>query len=119
MEGMIGEVRAVGESIFLSGNWTYIGMVLVAALVGVGAMRNVGQILCVSVLAMVVLGIIWLVYGGATSDAPSDPATYMGQLDDGWASLGAMSGTALVSYLLVFAVVIVVLFIGKSLVFRN
>ena len=119
MEGMIGEVRAVAESIFLSGNWTYIGMVVVAALVGVGAMRSVGQILCVSVLAMVVLGIIWLVYGGATSDAPSDPATYMGQLDSGWESLGAMSGTALVSYLLVFAVVIVVLFIGKSLVFRN
>ena len=68
---------------------------------------------------MVVLGLIWLVYGGATSDAPSDPGTYMGQLNDGWAAMGDMSGTTLVSYLLTFAVSIAVLYIGKSLVFRG
>lgn len=119
MEGMIGEIRAVAESMFLGGNLVFTGMAVVAALVGVFAMRNVAQVLCVSLLAMVTLGVIWMVYGGATSDAPSDPATYMGQLNAGWESLGAMSGTELVGYLVTFAVAIVVLFIGKSLVFRN
>ena len=116
---MIGEIRAVAESIFLSGDWTYIGMVAVAILVGVFSMRNLGQILCVSLLAMVVLGLITLVYGGATSEAPTAPATYLGQLESGWASVGAMSGTTLVGYLVTFAVVIGVLFLGKSLVFRG
>ncbi len=119
MEGMIGEIRAVAEGIFLGGDWTYLGMVIVAALVGVAAMRNVGQIFCVSLLAMVVLGLIWLVFGGAMSEAPTDPATYLGQLETGWASIGEMSGTTLVSYLVTFAVAIGVLFIGKSLVFRG
>ncbi len=119
MEGMISEIRAVAESMFLSGDWTFTGMAVVAALIGVFAMRNVGQILCVSLLAMVALGAIWIIYGGATSDAPSDPATYMNGLNAGWESLGAMTGTSLVGYLVTFAVAIVVLFIAKSLVFRN
>jgi hypothetical protein len=119
MEGMIGEIRAVAESMFLSGDYIYLGMVIVAALVGVFSMRNFGQIFCVSLLAMAVLGLIWLVYGGATSEAPSDPATYLGQLDAGWAVIGAMSGATLVGYLVTFAVAIGVLFVGKSLVFRG
>jgi hypothetical protein len=119
MEGMIGEVRAVAESIFLGGDWTYIGMVAAAILVGVFAMRNVGQILCVSVLGLVMLGIIWVVYGGATSETPSDPETWMGQLEAGWASIGATTGTTLVSYLIVFAIAIGVLFIAKSLLIRD
>ncbi len=119
MEGMIGELRAVAEGIFLGGNWAFLGMVVVAALVGVAAMRSVGQIVCVSVLAMAVLGILWLVYGGVRSDAPTSPGSYLSQLDAGWASLGAMSGATIILYLLVFAVVIAVLFIGKSLFFRG
>lgn len=119
MEGMIGEVRAVAEGIFLGGNYVFLGMVIVAALVGVFAMRNVGQIVCVSVLAMAVLGILWLVYGGATSDAPTSPGTYLSQLNDGWASLGDISGATMIIYLLVFAITIAILFIGKSLFFRG
>ncbi len=119
MEGMIGEIRAVAEGIFLGGNWVFLGMVLVAALVGVFAMRSVGQIVCVSVLAMVVLGVLWLVYGGVTSDAPTSPGAYLSQLDAGWASLGAMSGATMIIYLVIFAVTIAVLFIGKSLFFRG
>ncbi len=116
---MIGEIRTVAESMFLSGDFIYLGMVVVAALVGVFSMRSLGQIFCVSLLAMIVLGLIWMAYGGATSDAPSDPGTYLGQLDAGWAAIGAMSGTTLVGYLVTFAVAIGVLFIGKSLVFRG
>ena len=119
MEGILAEVRVVAESMFLSGNWIYLGMVIAAALVGVAAMKNIGQILCVSLLAMVMLAVIWMVYGGATSDAPSDPATYINQLEAGWASMADLSGTTLVGYLLTFAGSILVLFIGKSLVFRG
>jgi len=119
MEGMIGELRAVAEGIFLGGNWIFLGMVVVAALVGVAAMRSVGQIVCVSVLAMAVLGILWLVVGGARSESPTSPGAYLAQLDYGWASLGDMSGTTIILYLLVFAIVIAVLFIGKSLFFRG
>ena len=119
MEGMIGEVRAVAEGIFLGGDWVFLGMVLVAALVGVFAMRNVGQIVCVSVLAMLVLALLWLVYGGARSEAPTSPGSYLSQLDAGWASLGDISGATVIIYLLIFAVTIAVLFIGKSLFFRG
>lgn len=119
MEGMIGEIRAVAEGIFLGGNWIFLGMVILAALVGVFAMRRVGQIVCVSVLAMAVLGVLWLVYGGAVSESPTSPGAYLSQLDAGWASLGAMSGSTLLIYLLVFAITIAVLFVGKSLFFRG
>lgn len=119
MEGMIGEFRAVAESLFLGGNWLFTGMVVVAALIGVFAMRNIGQILCVSVLALGVLGILWLVYGGATSGAPTDPNAYLAQFESGWASLGAMSASSLIWTLGVFAVVIGVLFLGKSIFTRG
>lgn len=119
MEAMIGEVRSVAEGIFLAGNWVFTGMVVLAALVGVIAMRNVSQVFCVSVLAMFVLGLLVLIYGGATSEAPTDPGTYLGQLESGWTSLAETSGTTLVSYLAVFAVSIIVLFVGKSLFIRD
>lgn len=116
---MIGEIRGVAESIFLGGDLMFIGMVALAALVGVFAMRNVGQLFCVSLLAMIVLGVILMVFGGATSEAPTDPATYMNQLNAGWSNLAEMSGATLVSYLVIFAVAIGILFIGKSLIFRG
>ncbi len=119
MEGMIGELRAVAESIFLSGNWILLAMVGVAALAGVAVMRNAGQILCASVLAMVVLALVWLVYGGATSESPVDPGAYLAQVESGWARLAETPGTTVVGYLVVFAVAIAVLFIGKSLLFRD
>lgn len=119
MELIFSDIRAVAESIFLGGDWTYLAMVLGALLVGVLAMRNLGQILCVSVLALVVLAIVWLVYGGATSATPSDPATWVAQLEAGWASMTQTSGSILVGYLVTFAVVIGVLFLGKSLLFRG
>lgn len=119
MEGMIGEIRAVAENMFLGGNWIFTGMVVVSALVGVFAMRSVGQILCTSVLAMIALGAMWLIYGGATSGDAANPGAYLGQLQAGWATLGDTSGTTVISYMLIFAVSIVVLFIGKSLFIRN
>ena len=119
MEGMIGEIRGAAESMFLSGDWVYLGMVIVAVLVGVASMKNLGQVICTSVLAMLVLGVIWLLYNGATSEEPAAPATYASQLESGWANLGAMSGATLIGYLIAFAVVILVLFLGRSLIFRN
>lgn len=119
MDGVISELRVVAESIFLGGNWIFLGMVMLAALIGVAAMKSFGQILCVSVLAMLVLGVLWLVYGGVTSGAPVDPGAYLAQMESGWASLGTMSGTTIIGVLAVFAVSIGVLFIGKSILFRG
>ena len=119
MEMIISDIRAVAESMFLGGNWTFLAMVVVAALIGVMAMRNLGQILCVSVLSMISLGAIWLIYGGATSEEPAAPATWMSQLEAGWANIGATSGSTMVGYLIVFAAVIAILFIGKSIVSRG
>lgn len=119
MDFLIGDVRAAAESMFLSGNWIYLGMVIAAVLVGAASMRNLGQIICTSVLAMLVLAIIWIVYRGATSEAPTAPGTYMSQLESGWANLGAMTGSSLVAYLIAFAVVILVLFLARSLLSRG
>jgi len=119
MELIFSDIQAVAESIFLGGDWTYLAMVLGAVLVGVFAMRNFGQILCVSVLALLVLAIIWVVYGGAMSETPSDPATWIAQLEAGWASMSATSGSTLIGYLVTFAVAIGVLFLGRSLLFRG
>jgi len=119
MDIILSDVRAVAESMFLSGDWTSIAMIAGAIAVGVLAMKNVGQILCVSVLAMIVLGVIWVGYGGATSAAPADPATWISQLEAGWASMTATNGSTMVGYLITFAAAIGVLFIGKSLLFRG
>lgn len=119
MEGMIGEIRATAESIFLGGDWIYLGMVGVALIAGVLATRNIAQVLCGSLLAMLVLALVWVGYGGATSETPTDPATWIGQVENGWANVSASSGGTLVSYLIVFAIVIGVLSLARSLVFRG
>jgi len=119
MDAILSDIIAVAESIFLGGNWTYLAMVVGAALVGVAAMRSFGQIFCVSVLAMIVLGLILIAYGGATSEAPSDPATWIAQVEAGWASMGETTGSTLIGYLVTFVGAIGVLFLGKSLIFRG
>lgn len=119
MELILSDIQAVAESIFLGGDWISLAMVIGAVLVGVFSMRSFGQILCTSVLALVVLAIIWIVYGGATSAAPTDPATWIGQLEAGWASMGATSGSTLIGYLITFAAAIGVLSLVRSLLFRG
>ena len=119
MDMIINDIRGVAESIFLGGNMTFLAMVIGAVLIGVFSMRSFGQILCTSVLALVVLAIIWIVYGGATSAAPTDPATWFGQLEAGWATMGATSGSTLIGYLVTFAVSIGVLSLVRSLLFRG
>ncbi len=119
MELIISDIRNVAESIFLGGDMIFLAMVIGAVLVGVFSMRSFGQILCTSVLALVVLAIIWIVYGGATSAAPTDPATWIGQLEAGWATMGGVSGSTMVGYLITFAVAIGVLSLVRSLLFRG
>ncbi len=119
MDVILSDIRAVAESIFLGGDWTYLGMVAVAIVLALFAMRNFGQILCASLMAMVLLGVVWIAYGGATSEAPSDPATWLGQLEAGWASIAEISGTTMVGYLVTFAVALAVLGLGRSLLFRG
>jgi len=119
MDIILSDIRNVAESIFMDSSMTYIAMVVVAILIAVMSMRNLTQILCISFMAMVVLAIIWLVYGGATSAAPTDPATWISQLQAGWASMAQTTGSTMVGYLVTFAAVIIVLFLGKSLIFRG
>jgi len=119
MEGMIGEVRAVAEGVFLGGDYVFLGMVVVAAIIGLFAMRSAAQVFCASLLAMGMLGLIWVGYNGATSETPTAPMAYKDSLDVGLSNLTAVSGSTLVSYLIVFAVVILVLFIARSLLIRN
>lgn len=119
MDLILTDLRGAAESLFLSGDYTYLAMVAVALLIGVFSMRNFGQVLCVSLLSLVALAAISIVYSGATSAAPSDPATWTGQLESAWTSMEATTGQDLIGYLIVFAVAISVLFLGKSLLFRN
>ncbi len=119
MNVILSDIMAVAETIFLGGDMIGLAMVAGAILIALFAMRNFGQILCSSVLAMLVLGLVWIGYGGATSAAPSDPATWLSQLEAGWAAVDATSGTTMIGYLVTFAVAIGVLFLGRSLLFRG
>ena len=119
MNVILSDIMGVAESIFLGGDMIGLAMVVGAILIALFAMRNLGQILCTSVLAMIVLGLVWIGYNSATSAAPSDPATWTGQLEAGWNAIGAMSGTTMIGYLVTFAVALGVLFLGRSLLFRG
>ena len=119
MNVILNDIMAVAESIFLGGDYIGLGMVVAAILVGLFAMRSFGQLLCTSVLAMIVLGLVWIGYYGATSAEPSNPATYTNQLTAGWDTIGAMSGTTVIGYMVTIAVVLGVLFLARSLLFRN
>lgn len=119
MNVILSDIMGVAESVFLGGDWTMLGMVVAAILIALFAMRNFGQILCSSVLAMLLLGLVWIGYYGATSAAPSDPATWTGQIEQGWAAIAAMSGTTVIGYMVTFAVALGVLFLGRSLLFRG
>lgn len=119
MNVILSDIMAVATSIFTGGDMIGLAMVVGAILIALFAMRNLGQILCTSVLAMIVLGLVWIGYNGATSGAPSDPATWTGQLEAGWAAIGAMSGTTMIGYMVTFAVLLGALFLGRSLLFRG
>ena len=119
MDMIFSDVQASAESLFLSGNWTYLGMVVAALFVGVFSMRSIGQLLCSSVLAMIVLAVIWIGYNSYVGGTISDPATWQTQLQTGWANLGAFAGSTLVAHWLTFAISIGVLYLGKSLIFRG
>jgi len=119
MQGMIGEIRAVAEMVFLGGNWVFLGMVIVASLIAAVSMRNITQLVGVSIFAMLVMAVIWLIFGVISGGAFTDPATYVNQLNSGLASFGAMSAATLIGYLVTFAIVVTVLFLGKSLLFRG
>lgn len=56
MNVIFSDIMAVATSIFTGGDWTTLAMVGGAIVIALFAMRNLGQILCSSVLAMVVLG---------------------------------------------------------------
>lgn len=119
MNVILADIRSVAESMYLGGDWTFLAMVVIAALIGVAAMRSLGQILCVSLLAMLALGAIWVIYGGATSAEPGSLATWGSQLEAGWASISATNGATMVGSLLVFAASIVILYIVRSLFIRG
>ncbi len=119
MDLFFSDVEAAANALFLSGNWVFLGMVALAIIIGVFFMRNFGQLLCGSLLALVALGVIWLVYNGATSETPSDLDTWTAQLNAGWASLQGMSGGFLAGALVTLAIVIGVIFLGRSLIFRG
>lgn len=119
MNVILSDIMGVAESIFVGGDMIGLAMVGGAIVLALFAMRNFGQILCSSVLAMLLLGLVWIGYYGATSAAPSDPATWTGQLVAGWAEIGAMSGTTMIGYLVTFAAALGVLFLVRSLLFRG
>ena len=118
MAGILSDISAAAESLFLSGSWVFLGMVVLALFFGVSRMRSISQILCVSVLGLSALGVVWVLYGGVTSGARADLGAWIAQLNAGWAALSAISATTLIGYLIAFAIGIAVLFAGKSIFFR-
>lgn len=119
MDVIVSDLLDVARAVFLGGDWINLAMVVGVAIVGALMMRNLGQLFGVSVVAMVLFALAQLIYGGATSAAPSDPQVWMGQLESGWASMMETSGRTLIGYFVVFAVAVTVLFSGKSLIFRG
>ncbi|MFQ5561954.1 MAG: hypothetical protein ACE5FO_00130 [Parvularculaceae bacterium] len=119
MDVIFSDLVGVARSVFLGGDWINLAMVIVAALIGALMMRSLGQLFGVSVAAMIIFALAQLIYGGATSATPTDPQIWLGQLESGWASMMETSGRILVGYFVVFAVAVMVLFFGKSLVFRE
>ncbi len=119
MEVIVSDLLGFARGVFLGGDWINLAMVVGVAVIGAFMMRNLGQLFGVSVVAMLIFALVQIVYGGATSAAPTDPQIWLGQLETGWATMMATSGLTFVGYFVVFAVAVSVLFGGKSLIFRD
>ena len=119
MTQIFNDVLGTAQSIVNSGNWAFIAMVAVAILFGLFNMRSVANLISASVTGLIALGVFLLAYNGIKADGnPVDLSMWLNQLSSGWAQLSLMTGSGLVSYLLVFAVAIFVLFLLRAIISR-
>lgn len=119
MDLFISDFMTTAKDWFLGGDWQLLAIVGVVAIVVALTMRGFGQLLGASVLAMILLFVGKVVVGVAQSETASDPLAYLGQLDSMLTGMMDGRGGALITATAVFAVLIVVLTILKSLVFRG
>lgn len=119
MDIFISDFMATAKDWFLGGDWQLLGLVALVAIIVALTMRGIGQLLGASVFAMILLAVGKVVVDVAQSETPSDPQAYISGLDGMLTSMMDGRGSALITATAVFAVLIVVLTVLKSFVFRG
>lgn len=119
MEGFLSEFTTTAKDWFLGGDWQFVGIVAVVAIIATLTMRGFGQLLGASVFAMILLYVGREVVTVAKGETASDPQAYLAQLNSMLASVMEDRGGVLITATAIFAVLIIVLTILKSLVFRG
>lgn len=119
MDLFISDFVATAKDWFLGGDWQLLAIVAVVAIFVTFTMRGFGQLLGASVFAMILLFVGKEVVVVAQGDTASDPHAYLNQLNTMLTNLMDGRGSALITATAVFAVLIIVLTILKSFVFRG
>lgn len=119
MDVFLSELIAGAKSIFLGGDYVLLGVVIVVALLVASVIRGAGQLFGASVFAMLLAAFGVGVANVAMGDNPSDPQAYLAGLDGALTGLMQDPGGAMIVGAVVFAVLLVVLMLLKSLVFRG
>lgn len=119
MEGFLSEFTTTAKDWFLGGDLQFLGIVAVVAILVTLTMRGFGQLLGASVFAMILLYVGREVVTVAQSDTASDPQAYLTQLNSMLTATMDDRGGALITATAIFAVLIIVLTLLKSVVFRG
>ena len=118
MDAVLNDLTAVARDVFTSGNWVFIALVLVVALIGALMMSNYRQAFGTSVFAMLLLGVFTIIYCVATGTMPGELSTWTAELQSGWNKVMGMTGATLVGYFAMFFVAISLLFTIRRLFIR-
>lgn len=119
MEGFLSEFTTTAQDWFLGGDWQFLGIVAVVAIIVTLTMRGIGQLLGASVFAMILLYVGKEVVTVAQGETASDPQAYLTQLNGMLTTVMDDRGGVLIVATAIFAVLIVVLTIVKGFVFRG
>lgn len=118
MEAFLTDLTGVMRSIFTSGDWVKIAVVILVAFIGAMAMNSYRQAAAMSLFAMFLLAAFTIIYCVATGTMPGELSSWTNQIQSGWNSLMSMTGSTIVGYFVMFMLVISLLFTMRRLFLR-
>ncbi|MEO0400278.1 MAG: hypothetical protein AAF224_12755 [Pseudomonadota bacterium] len=120
-QSLLNDVIGVIQNVFLGGDLVSLliafGSVLVAGL----AMQRAVQLVGMTAMALILFILASAgraVFGGPAPEGSSVSGRAVGQFETGWVDLMGMQAGAILAYFLAFMVLILVLFVVKSIVAR-
>ncbi|MEZ5896664.1 MAG: hypothetical protein R3C51_09700 [Parvularculaceae bacterium] len=122
LETLLNDVIGVFRSTFMSGDWVGLGIAAGSVIVASLIMQRGTQVASMTLLALVLFalgGFVRGVIGGAQTEGADPAGAAAGQFDASLSQFSSMQAGSLLAYFLAFMVLILVIFLVKSVLNRG